>query len=161
MKVRANLKAIVVDPRQIPVLDAAVKEVVEQAARIWVRAALAIVPDWSGASRATFQALASAVGEHVSIDVAQGAPMRIALGRLYSSGGVEKTGVASWKFYYETTLRYLIANETRTVAPRTEGLRGRMLTPTPFQFREAGNRAAQAYIASVQLPILPLKGKQI
>jgi hypothetical protein len=163
MRIRANLQAVVLDPRQVPDLDAAVKLHVEEAARRWVRAALEIVPDWSGASRATFQALASAVGEHVSIDVSANAPDRIGLGRLYSRGGVEKTEVASYRFFYETSLRYLIANETKKVAPGTHGLRGKLIEPTPYKFREAGNAAAQAYLAgiSAKLPIYPLQGKKI
>jgi hypothetical protein len=136
--------------------DSYVKETIEEAARAWVRAALSIIPVWSGASRATLQSLARAVGETVPILPESNAPNRIALGRLHSRGGIEKDGVASYSFYYETTLRYLIANETTNVQPRTEGLFSRLIEPTPYEFRKAGERAAQAVVEKrlKELPFL-------
>lgn len=156
MKFQANLSRITINPKQLPVIDAYVKSQIEEAARVWLTAALEIVPAWSGASRATFQALADAVNFHVAIDLSASAPNRIGLGRLYSGGGIRRNGQGSYEFFYETSLRYLIANETRTVAPRTEGLRGRMLTPTPFEFREAGNRAVERFLQGLDLPLFPL-----
>lgn len=127
-------------------LDDYIKETIEEAARAWLDAALDIVPAWSGASRATFQALGQAVRMPVPISRKAGAPDRIALGRLMSRGGVEKEDKASYNFYYESSLEYLFANETKKVAPRTEGLFGSLIKPTPYQFREAGNRAAAVVI---------------
>ena len=146
IKFKANLELPTLQRLLVKDADAFVKDVIEGAAREWVKAAVAIIPVWSGASRATLQALADAVGESVPISPSSTAPDRIGLGRLYSRGGIEKKGKASYSFYYETTLRYLIANETQKVAPRTEGLFGSLITPTPYKFREAGDRAAQAYI---------------
>ena len=161
MKFQASLSRITFDPRFLSDTDKFVEETTREAARIWVKAVLAIIPEWSGASRATVQALATAVGEYVSIDVKSEAPNRIALGRLYSSGGLKKNGQGSWEFYYETQLRYLIANETKKVAPRTEGLRGSLIQPTPYQFRDAGNRAVEAYLATIKFPVIPLIGKSL
>lgn len=141
----------------IPGVDSFVKETIEMAARAWVQAAVEKIPVWSGASRATLQALASAVNESVSIDPVSTAPNRIALGRLYSRGGIERTGRAQYNFYYETSLRYLIANETKRVRPRTNGLRGRLIRPTPYNFREAGEKAANAVIEA-RMKDLPLRG---
>lgn len=123
-------------------VDQFVKETIEEAARAWLDAAMSIVPAWSGASRATFQALADAVGKNVPINRAGGAPNRIGLGRLYSSGGIRKRSFAFWDMYYESTLNYLIANETKKVQPRTEGLFGSLIEPTPYKFRAAGDAAA-------------------
>jgi hypothetical protein len=146
IKFKANLELPTLQRLVLKDADAFVRETIEGAAREWLKAALAIVPAWSGASRATFEALASAVNMSVPIDKSSTAPDRIGLGRLYSSGGISKKGRASYSFYYETTLRYLIANETTKVQPRTEGLFSSLITPTPYKFREAGDRAAQAYI---------------
>lgn len=146
IKVQTSLEMPVLNRLALSGLDDYVKETIEEAARAWVRAALDIVPAWSGASRATFQALASAVNVNVPINRAANAPDRIALGRLYSRGGIAKDDEASYNFFYETSLQYLIANETKKVAPRTEGLFSAMRTPTPYQFREAGNRAAAEVI---------------
>ena len=154
MRFRVSLKAPTVDPRQRRVIDAFVKSSVEEAARIWVRAAVEKIPVWSGASRATLQALASAVGEHIDIDVKGDVEDRISLGRLFSRGGVERESVTGhWGFFYETSLRYLIANETQQVAPRTHGLRGKLIEPTPYNFREAGNAAVEAFTATLVLPL--------
>ena len=161
MRFRARLNLIKLDQRQRPAIDEYAKIVIEQAARIWVRTALDIIPTWSGASRATLQALASAVDEHVAIDVRGDAPDRIALGRLYSSGGINKVESGHYEFYYETSLRYLIANENQNVKPGTFGLRGSLVTPTPYQFREAGNRAVKAYLDQVRnLPLFPFKSSK-
>jgi hypothetical protein len=161
MRFQANLSRIAINPKQLVVIDVYVREQIESAARVWLDAALEIVPAWSGASRATFQALAAAVNYHIDIDVSSSAPNRIGLGRLFSSGGIRKNGNGSYEFYYETSLRYLIANESRNVAPRTEGLRGKLITPTPYQFREAGNRAVQAFLVGLDLPLFPLVQSKI
>lgn len=155
IKVRTKLEMPKLTRLAFTNLDEYVKETIEEAARAWLRAALEIVPSWSGASRATFQALAAAVNEPVPIRRSNNAPNRVALGRLYSRGGINKSGQASYNFYYETTLRYLVANETKKVAPRTEGLFASLRTPTPYKFREAGNRAAAAVI-NARLATIPV-----
>jgi len=142
----------------VPGIDQYVKETIEEAARAWVKAALEIIPTWSGASRATLQQLAQAVNVPVPISPKSTAPNRIGLGRLYSSGGIRNPKRAVWDFYYESTLQYLIANETKNVKPRTEGLRGSLITPTPYKFRQAGDAAAKAVIDR-RLNDLPLFAK--
>ncbi len=154
---KLNLTAPFLQKFIVPRIDAYVKETIEMAARAWIEAAVEKIPVWSGASRATLQALASAVGANVPISVKNSAPDRIALGRLYSRGGIEKDGRASYNFYYESTLRYLAANETSNVKPRTNGLRGRLIRPTPYNFREAGEKAAMKVI-DARMEKLPLSG---
>lgn len=161
MKFQATISRISLDPSQRDVIDRYVEDTIREAARVWLRAAMDIIPTWSGASRATLQALASAVDVHVSIDIKDTAPDRIALGRLTSRGGVDRNGQGSWSFFYETQLRYLIANENTRVAPRTEGLRGSLIAPTPYQFREAGNRAVQSFLETIELPVIALTGERI
>ena len=157
IKVRTKLEMPLLSRLVVPGLDNFVKETIEEAARAYVKAALEIIPTWSGASRATLQSLADSVNVPVPINISSTAPDRIALGRLYSRGGIERKGKAQWNFYYETTLSYLIANETMKVQPRTNGLRGSLISPTPYKFREAGNRAAQAVINSRLKSLPPLK----
>lgn len=146
IKVKTKLEMPLLSRLVVPGLDKFVEETIREAAAAWVTAALDIVPEWSGASRATFQALADAARVPLSVSHKSTAPDRIALGRLYSRGGIERKGRARWNFYYETQLQYLIVNESQKVAPRTNGLFGSLITPTPYKFREAGNRAAQAVI---------------
>ena len=161
MRFRAKLNAPILSPLQIPAIEKFVKESTEEAARLWVRAAVERIPVWSGASRATLQALASAVGEHIDIDVKADVTGRIGLGRLFSRGGVERVGPAHWQFIYETSLRYLIANESQRVAPRTHGLFGSLIEPTPYNCREAGNKAVEEFVETLVMPLFSLKGKRI
>ena len=147
------------------VLDAWVRQEIRNAATIWMDAALQIIPSWSGASRATLEALGDAINypRPIFIGTAAGAPLRTALGRLNSSGGVRKYQKGTYEFYYRTTLQYLGANETMTVAPGTHGLRGAMRTPTPFMFRAAGDAMASFYVSQLELPYFAqgLIGKRI
>ncbi len=140
-------------------IDAWVREEIRNAAIVWIDAALQIIPSWSGASRATLEALGDAVNypRPIFIGTAAGAPLRVALGRMNSSGGVRKYQAGTYEFYYRSTLEYLFANETKVVAPRTEGLFGAMRTPTPFMFRAAGDAMAQFYVSQLELP-LPKSG---
>jgi len=157
MKFRANLNQLALAKGQLGLVDDFIREVMEDSARVWLDAVTKIVPVWSGASRATFQALASAINYHISIEVRGDAPDRIALGRLASRGGLQRRAPGYWEFYYETQLRYLIANETRKVSPGTEGLRGSLIKPTPYMFREAGKKAVEAYIKQIEKGLSPIK----
>ena len=164
MKFRANLKRLELFPRSgAKAIDEYVHGLVEDAARVWLDAALAIVPAWSGASMATFEALASSIQYPVRIDVSSTAPDRIALGRLFSAGGIRKIGSGHWEFYYQTQLEYLIANETKNVKAGEYGLRGKTIVPTPYNFREAGEKAVQNYVKEVEslavANLIRLRGK--
>jgi hypothetical protein len=164
MKFRANLKRLELFPRSgAKAIDEYVHGLIEDAARVWLDAALAIVPAWSGASRATFEALASSIQYNVEIDVKDTAPDRIALGRLFSAGGIQRVGTGHWEFYYQTRLEYLIANETKNVKAGEYGLKGKTIVPTPYQFREAASKAVEEYIRNVEslavANLIRLRGK--
>jgi len=133
-------------------LDATSEKAARQAGKIWVETAITQVPSWSGASLATFQHLANAVGVTVPILVEQNAPDRVALGRLNSRGGLERLGKGKWRFYYENNLRYLSANETRTVGVGEFGVKWGLVEPTPYDFRAAANAAAERFLRNVELP---------
>ena len=161
---RARVKTLHLDVDSA-FLDAWVRQEIRNAAEVWMDAALQIIPSWSGASRATLEALGDAINypKPIFIGTASNAPLRTALGRLSSSGGIRRIQAGVFNFYYRTNLSYLIANETKTVAPGTEGLRGAMKTPTPFMFRAAGDAMAQYYVSQLQLPLPPngLIGRRI
>ena len=153
MKFRSSLKGLLLNVKAFfGSSDAKMRLATEEAARIWLKAAIPAVPVWSGASRATFQQLADAVGVSVPIDVAAGAPNRVALGRLNSRGGIERDGNGSWRFYYENNLRYLAANETRSVSRGEYGVKWGLIEPTPYNYREAARQAVRAYAKTVTLP---------
>lgn len=145
-RLKLNLLALVGN------LDAVAEKSTRRAAKIWVETAISQVPSWSGASLATFEQLANAVGVSVPINVAQGAPNRIALGRLNSRGGLERLGKGQWRFFYENNLRYLSANETRSVGVGEFGVRWGLTEPTPYNFRDVANAAVEKFLRNVELP---------
>lgn len=128
------------------------RQTVEAAAKIWLRTALEEVPIWSGASRATFEQLGAAIGEPVPLTTAPLAPNRIALGRANSRGGVEKDGEGKWRFYYETSLAYLSANEQFAVEVGQYGVKWGLKKPTPYGFREKANLAVQGFAGDIPPP---------
>lgn len=161
MKFRSSWKGFVLNTRAfLGSTDAKMRLATEEAARIWLRHAIPAVPVWSGASRATFEQLASAVGVNVPITVAPKAPNRVALGRANSRGGIEKgKGKANWRFYYENNLRYLAANETRSVGVGEAGVKWGLIQPTPYNFREAAQAAVDAFAKTVRLPRIEITSK--
>jgi hypothetical protein len=112
------------------------------------------VPTWSRASRATFEALAQAVGFNVIYGPQLSREDRLVLGLQTGRGGVETTNV-SWHFFYETDLRYLAYNELNHVvfgvAPNVFRRAG-LTHPTPYHFQDAGKAAFEAYANTVRLP---------
>lgn len=153
MRFLSSLKGLVLNVRSfLGNTDAKMQLATEEAARIWLNTAIPAVPVWSGASRATFQQLADAVGVDVPIDVKPNAPNRVALGRLNSRGGIERDGNGRWRFYYENNLRYLAANETRSVSVGQYGVKWGLIEPTPYNFQAAARAAVQAYAKTVTLP---------
>jgi hypothetical protein len=62
-------------------LDRQLSEILRDGATEWVRTVAAIVPNWSGMSRASLQPLADLVGVSVFASPVAGAPNRVAEGR--------------------------------------------------------------------------------
>lgn len=135
-------------------VDRELTEKTKEAARSWLRTVLVIIPTWSGASRATFEDLASKVGFNVTYGPQRSFKNRRPLGRATGRGNVSREG-HTWFFTYETDLRYLAYNEFNHVvfgqAPnvfRREGL----LNPTPYRFQEAGRKDFESFAQTVRLP---------
>lgn len=153
MKFTTQLQKIDFDLKgYLKVLDASMEEHTQRAARSWLYTVLQIIPTWSGASRATFEALGSSVGFTVTYGPQRARLNREYLGRMASRGGVEKQGSQTY-FYYETDLRYLEYNEfnraTPGAPPRPYGY---LRNPTPYRFLEAGAKDFKSYVKTVRLP---------
>ena len=115
----------------------------------WLQATvLAEVPVWSGASRATFQALASSIS--VDIPIEPVAPDRTGLGAAMSTGNFDdgKSKPGRFVFRYSTTLPWLIINEYFDA--RQWGFH--LTKPGPYQFQVAGQRAFIQSTRGVHLP---------
>ncbi len=118
------------------------------AARDWVKTAEANIPQYSGASHASLEAIAAGVGAPtVSVFATQSArehlgpaeiARRQAQARSESRGGfrITRTGIS---FFYETSLFWLALNETSN---QQAAMGGRLITPGPYNFREKADKVA-------------------
>lgn len=133
-------------------MDDKLNEEITKAARSWLYTVLQIIPTWSRASRATFEALANSVGVSVSYGPLRSAKNRTNLGRQNSAGGVARQGSQIY-FYYETTLRYLEYNQFNAATPGPPPQPwGELINPTPYRFLEAGQRDFESFVKTVRLP---------
>ena len=123
-----------------------------EAGRVWLARVLVIIPTWSRASRATFEALAQAVGFNITYGPQKSRRDRLILGLQTGRGGLEITAT-SWHFFYETDLRYLAYNEFNNASPGPPPQPfGQLLNPTPYHFQDAGREAFERFADGVRLP---------
>lgn len=120
----------------------------------WLNATAANIPQWSGASAATFLHLAREIGYSLPISQSGIAPNREALGLRHGDGKftVEKDR-GRYSFTYTTTLKHLIYNEfnNANIIP-DDTLFSRLLQPGPYRFQEAGQVAFRRVASTVRLP---------
>ena len=134
-------------------MDAKMTEETKQAARSWLRTALDIIPTWSGASRATFEALAQEVGFRVAYGPQISNKNRKPLGRSTGRGGIDIDANSHYHFFYETDLRYLEYNEFNNAVPGPPPQPyGQLRNPTPYRFLEAGKNDFESFARTVKLP---------
>lgn len=129
-------------------------EAISHAAFEWLNATLAVIPTWSGASRATFLHLAREINYTLPIQPKQGVQSRFSLGFNQSDGsiGLDDFGTKAF-FKYETSLEHLIYNEYNDAnASPDPGLFAQLLQPGPYNFQELGKDAFFRAVASTQLP---------
>ena len=112
------------------------------------------IPVWSGASRATFQKLASALGTSIPIGyIPDPDGDKIALGRSLSEGSVEEDKKEMYVgFRYGTSLRHLHFNEYNLATagpyprPYTNNVRF-----TPYKFQSKAAKVWREYAKKVKL----------
>lgn len=131
----------------------------------WLDATVDQLPQWSGASAATFLHLAREIGYSLTITVSGTAPNRIQLGLNNGEGEFHidrDRGVA--KFRYRSTLRYLAYNEyhNANLVP-DPGLKWGLLNPGPYHFQRKGRAAFESAVDDGWLPdpFVGLKRKNI
>lgn len=135
----------------------ALRNLNERAGQAWINAAVRMtpIPTWSGASRATFQKLASELGTSVPIGPIVAKKDRTALGRSVSatSGVWEENGGEVVGFTYETNLRYLHYNEYNLAVkgpppqPFSNNVRF-----TPYHFQDRAKDAWELEVKKGKLP---------
>jgi hypothetical protein len=136
-------------------LDAHMSEMIAQGLTVWLEAVLAEIPVWSGASRATFTKLASAISYSIPIDPV--AVDRTGRGMASSDGGmVTDKATGEYTFSYSTTLPWLIWNEYHNANVDPDpSLFYRVLKEGPYNFQVVGARAFLRFADNVDL--LPVK----
>ena len=153
---RANLNGLHLPlPGIRAAIDSRVLESTKIGARIWLTEVLSIVPTWSGASRATFEALAQAVGFTVTYGPIRSFKDRRSLGQGAGVGGIRKTK-DGYEFYYSTSLRYLVFNEANVATVGVAGVFKGLINPTPYKFFEKGEKAFLEYARTVRLPVVQI-----
>lgn len=138
-------------------LDKHMQDWITQAAQRWLQATvLSIIPTWSKASRATFQALARDVGMSIPYGPRQSRKDREDLGLSTGEGGLESDpGRFRWHFRYHTSLRYLVYNEYNHAVqgkPPAPFSSAGLTHPTPYHFQEAGEREFREFARYTSLP---------
>ncbi|MCI0559258.1 MAG: hypothetical protein MN733_12245 [Nitrososphaera sp.] len=134
-------------------LDAKMEETTKQAAQSWLRTVLDIIPTWSKASRATFEALAREVGFSVTYGPLIAKKDRTSLGLSTGRGGLDIQRHVGYFFFYETDLRYLEYNQFNNAVPGPPPQPfGQLRNPTPYRFIEAGQNDFQSFAKAVKLP---------
>lgn len=137
-------------------LNKYMQERIKQAAQRWLHATvISIIPTWSKASRATFQALAREVGTTIPYGPQRSYKDRESLGLSTGEGGLI-FGTYRWHFYYHSSLRYLAYNEYNHAVwgpePPAPFRRAGLLNPTPYHFQDAGQREFEEFAHFTELP---------
>jgi hypothetical protein len=144
-------------------LDKHMREALAQAIAVWLEAVLAEIPVWSGASRATFVKLASAINYSLPVGPATGnwahglfasRVDRTGMGIAASAGEVEANfDNRRYTFSYSTTLPWLIWNEYHNANVEPDPtLFYRVIKEGPYNFQAVGARVFLRFAEGVELP---------
>ncbi len=141
-------------------LDKHMKAAIAQGLMEWLEAVLALIPVWSGASRATFVKVARIINYSLPVGPASGSWAhglftsrmdRTGTGQAMSTGRM-KTDGGEYSFTYGTSLPWLIWHEyhNANVDPDPT-LFYRLLQPGPYNFQTAGAEAFRKFASRVTL----------
>ena len=118
----------------------------------WLDEVLARIPEWSGASRATFLHLAREVG--YSLSISPKVISRIAFGTQHGQGSISVDKAKGlYTFTYSTDLKWLVSNEYRHNTKENDpSVFYRLLRPGPYKFQKGGLAAFERESQGVRLP---------
>jgi len=136
-------------------LHKVMEEALAVAAFEWLDAVIKVIPQWSGASAATFLNLARKIDFPIPITPAANAPSRIGIGTSSGEGDFTLDDArGQYTFRYATTLKHLVYNESHNAnTERSDpAVFHRLRTPGPYHFQELGQAAFRASIRGVRLP---------
>lgn len=133
-------------------LDKAMREAIAQAVMEWLNRVLEEIPDWTGASRATFVKLASTIGMNVTHK-----DTRSFMGDSESQGKLNlNEPPGHYTFTYQTSLPHLIWNEYHDANTDPDPTKypppAKLWKPGPYEFQAKGLMAFVNFAKSVDLP---------
>lgn len=133
---------------------------IKESGQVWLDVATQKIPTWSGASRASFQKLARALGTSIQIGPQKSRKNRQPLGEETSIGEIIiDTKKDFYGFQWGSTLRYLNYNEFNRATPGPEPQpMWAEIKNTPYNFQAEALDAWRAYTKGVDLPD-PMKAK--
>ncbi len=135
-KMFGNLIALKLSPAIVSSVRSRFKKINRDGVKAWVETAAAVIPQWSGMSRATLKKLGDRVGVPVAAFPVPGPsgrqpPNRVAEGEAQSEGKlIEKSDI--YGFFYRTSVFHLAVNENNDANERW-GFR--LTNPGPYNFR--------------------------
>lgn len=133
-------------------LDTRMRELLAQGLMEWLSAVEAVVPVWSGASRATFIKLGQLINYQVSTSGGNAPFRREETGLAMSTAeGFDETNTSKgyYAFTYGTTLPWLIVNEYNDATQWGFNL----INPGPYDFQ---NKAKAKFLHATKVANLPL-----
>jgi hypothetical protein len=138
-------------------LDKHMRAALAESLMAWLDAVLVEIPNWSGASRATFIQVAGTINAQIEAS-RSGAPYdRVSEGLANSRGELTTDkGKGIYTFTYGTTLPWLVWNEYHNANIDQDATKwsppAKLLKPGPYGFQEKGARAFQKVADTVRLP---------
>lgn len=126
-------------------LDEKLNEILVQGTREWVRTVAAILPNWSGESRASLKPIADLVDVPIFVTTVAGAPNRQGLGESEGFGRLSNTG-GVYSFEWRSQVFHLAFNELNNANQVGFHLRN----PGPYQSQR---QAQQSFFLTVN-PLL-------
>lgn len=122
-------------------LDKECKDILLEGAVEWVRTVSAIVPNWSGMSRASLKPIADLVGVPLFVTTVPGAPDRRLLGAARGSAQLNTTGF-KYSFEWRSRVFHFVYNESNNA-----NLVGfKLRNPGPYQSQR---QAQQSFFKTV------------
>lgn len=132
-------------------LDEECKQILVEGVKGWIEAVEAIVPNWSGESRASLRAIGNLVGVPIAAYPVRGAPDRVAKGESEGSAKLETSGF-KYIFSWKSDVFHLAYNESNNA-----NLVGfHLINPGPYHSQQIAMKAFDA-ITSRRLKNLKFK----
>ena len=120
-------------------LDEECKQILVEGVTAWIEACEAVIPNWSGESRASLRAIGNLVGVPVAVYPVGGAPNRVAKGESEGSAKLQTAGF-KYIFSWKSDVFHLAYNEFNNA--NVVGFH--LINPGPYHSQEIAQKAFDA-----------------